>query len=188
MGDQKSWTSLYDLFRIDDGYPIWCTQVMGLMDAGFKLREISSKSPNECYAVHQTTNDVVARLNVPAARKRAARVFHVAYDLMLAGKLAQELPSHGLRLSYAAGDDLVYTILMTPMKCDVFLLGDAAPVETRRDAAAWLMENYPNVPIVALKLSSEPDVDHVQFNLDLDGEGALLPTLAQALNWRRRAD
>jgi hypothetical protein len=100
MGDRQSRTSQYDLFQIDGGYRMWCTQVMGLMYAGFKLRELSAKSPNECYAVHQSTNEVVARMNVPSAKFRAPLVFEIAYDLALADKLAHELPSCGYRFSY----------------------------------------------------------------------------------------
>jgi hypothetical protein len=184
MGDPKSWASLYDLFQIDGGDPIWCTQVMGLMYAGSKLREISSNSPNECYAVHQSTNEVVARLNVPASSLRAPRVFEFAYDLTLADKLAQQLPWHGYRFSYAAANDLAYTILLAPMKCDLFIVGHAAPMETRYDAAAWLAENYAGVPMIALKLPSEPDLEGASFNVELDGNGALLPAIAKAL--RRR--
>jgi len=184
IGDKKSWNPLYDLFQIDGGCPIWCTQVAGLIHAGFKLREISSNSPNECYAIQRSTNYVVARLNLPA-RVGAPRVFHIAYDLTLADKLARELPWHGLRFSYAAGNNLAYTILMTPMKCNAFMLGYAAPIETRRDAAAWLADNYPDVPVVALKSIGEPDVDPAKFNIELDGDGALLAVLAQALNPRR---
>jgi len=187
MGERKSWASLYDLFQIDDGYPIWCTQVMGMLEAGFKLREISSNSPNECYAVHRSTNEIVARLNVPA-RVGAPRVFHVAYDLTLADKLARELPWCGCRFSYAAGNDLAYTILLTPMKCEVFTVGYAAPIETRRDAAAWLVASYPHVPVIALKAPCEPDIHPARFNLELDGDGALLTTIAKALDEQRRSE
>jgi hypothetical protein len=184
MGDQQSRTSQYDLFQIDGGYRMWCTQVMGLMYAGFKLRELSVKSPNECYAVHRSTNEVVARMNVPSAKFRAPLVFKFAYDLAFADKIVHELAACGYRASYAAANDLAYAILTAPMKCDAFLLGYGAPIETRRKAAVWLRGNYPNVPIIALKSPSEPDVVAAHFNLELDGDGALLPTLAQALNSR----
>ena len=182
------WTSRYDLYQIEAGFPMWCTQVMGLTYAGFKLREVSANNPDECYAVHQSTNEVVARLNVPGAGGRAPRVFYVAYDLTLADKLAHELPWYGYRFSYAAGNDLAFIILANPMKCDVFILGFAASIETRRDAAAWLTANYPDVPIIALKSPSEPAMSVAICNLNLDGERPLLPVIAQALERRALID
>lgn len=188
MSDRESRASRYDLFEIDRGSRIWCTQVMGLVHAGFKLRELSAKSPNECYAVDQSTSEVVARLNVPSAGVRAPLLFQVAYDLTLADKLAQELPSDGYRFGYAAGNDLACAILTAPMECDVFILGCAELHGVRRTMAGWLNLNYPDVPIVAIKSPFEPDIPAAHFNLELDGETALLPTLARALDVRRRSD
>jgi hypothetical protein len=188
MSDRESWASKYDLFEINAGYPLWCTQVTGLTYAGFKLRQLSAKTPNECYAVQPSTDEVVARLNVRSANFRAPHVFQIAYDLLLADKLAQELPSHGYRCGYAAGNNLACAMLATPMDCDAFLLGYAAPLETRRDMAGWLNSCYPDVPIVALKSPSEPNLAAAHYNLELDGDEALLETLAQALDLRRRSD
>ena len=182
MGEQLSGTWQYDLFEVDDGYPIWCTQAMGPMYAGFTLRQLSANSSNECYAVRKGTNEVVARLNIPATDSRAPHVFQVAYDLKIADALAHELPCHGYRFGYAAGNDLSFAVLTTPIDCDAFILGCAAAIDARRGMADWLNANYPDAPIIALKSPSEPDLAAARFNLELDGDGALLPTLAQALH------
>jgi hypothetical protein len=188
MDDRDSGAWQYDLFEIDAGQRIWCTRVIGQMYAGFTLRKMSAKTPNECVAVHQPANEVVARLNVPTADFRAPYVFLIAYDPKIADALAQELPSHGYRFGYAAGNDLAFAILTTPMECDAFIVGYAAPIDTRRGMAGWLNSTYPDVPIIALKSPSEPDLTAAHFNLELDGDRALLPTLAQALSMRRRGD
>jgi hypothetical protein len=180
MGDRESWARQYDLFEIDARQRIWCTQVIGQMHAGFTLRKLSAKTPNECVALHQPAGEVVARLNVPTADFRAPYVFQIAYDPKIADALAHELPSHGYRFGYATGNDLAFAILTTPMECDAFIVGYAASVDTRSGMAGWLNSTYPGVPIIALKSPSEPDLAAAHFNLELDGDGALLPTLAQA--------
>jgi len=75
---------------------------------------------------------------------------------------------------------------MNPMKCDVFTLGYAAPMETRHNAGQWRSGNYPDVPIVALKSPSDPDIEAAHFSVELGADEPLLATLAEALNSRRR--
>jgi hypothetical protein len=173
--------SVYNLFEIGGRYHTWRSQVKGLMHAGLKLSELSAKSSNECYAVHQSTNDIVARLNVAGANLRAPLVFNIAYDPRIAEALTYELPPHGCRFGYAVGNDLACAILSSRMDCDVFILGDAAPHQTRRSMAGWLNSNYPDVPTIALKSPSEPDIAAAHFNLELNGYQVLLSTIMQAL-------
>jgi hypothetical protein len=188
MSDRESWASRYDLFEIDNGRRIWRTQVIGLMHAGSALRKLTSKTRNQCMIVDQSTNEVIARLNIPAADFRAPQVFQVAYDLKIADVLAQELPRNEYRFGYAAGNDLALAILTTPIECDVFIVGYAPTIDVRRAMTEWLNANYPDIPIIALKSPSEPDVTAAHFNLEFDGDRALLPTIAQALKLRRRTD
>jgi hypothetical protein len=187
MSDREPWASRYDLFEIDNGRRIWRTQVIGLMHAGSALRKLTSKTRNQCLIVDQSTSEVVARLNIPAGNP-APHVFQIAYDRKIAEVLAYELPDHGYRFSYAAANDLALAILTTPIECDVFIVGCAATIDARRGMTGWLNANYPDIPIIALKSPSEPDVAAAHFNLELDGDRALLPTIAQALKLRRRTD
>jgi hypothetical protein len=157
---------------------------MGLLYAGTKLRELSANSSNECYMVLKDTEQVVARLNVPGPYKGAPRLFEVAYDVTLADKLAAELPWCGYRFNYATGNDLTHAILTQPMACDLFILGYAAPLKTRRGMAEWLTSNYPHVPMIALKSASEPDISGAIANVELDGNGALVSEIERALSRR----
>jgi hypothetical protein len=187
MEDSSS-ESRYDIFEVELGHPVWLTQVLGILFAGLKLRELSDKICNECFARHVASKNVVARLNTgPFTNHDVPHVFHIAYDLKMADALAEELPFHGYRFGYGAGNDLASAILSASveMDCDVLILGCGAPEEVRRDMAAWLRANCPGVPIIALKSPFEQDLATADYNLELDGDRALLPTIAQAMNKRR---
>lgn len=179
-----SWEWRYDLFEIECGKNIWCTQIMGLLYAGFKLREFSERTSNECFIALHPMQEVVARLNVRRSDSRAPAVFQIAYDLTMAEKLAHELPSHGYQFGYAAGNDLAFVILNGRMEYDVFVLGFDAPHETRSRMAEWLAFEYPGVPIIALQSDSEPDIRLAHFRLELTGDRAFVPKIVKALNIR----
>jgi hypothetical protein len=55
----------YDLFeRFADGSVMWRACVRGIESAIAKLKELSSSSPNEHFAIHTPTKAVIARVNV----------------------------------------------------------------------------------------------------------------------------
>jgi hypothetical protein len=57
----------YDVFEIfPDGTHIWRAFVRGLVDTRARVVELSESSPNEFYAIHTPTKEVVAKI-----RKRA---------------------------------------------------------------------------------------------------------------------
>jgi hypothetical protein len=178
----------YDLFEVDRGRSIWHSQAIGSMQVGFKLRELSESTPNECLAVHLQTNDVVARLNVRPANSQAPLIFQLAYDPKLALALSHELTLHGYQFGFAADNDVARAMLSKPMPCDLFIVGYAASEAARRDMAAWLKARYPRVPIIALSSPAEPTLAGADYNLELDSNDALLPTIAQALGAGRNGD
>jgi hypothetical protein len=53
----------YDVFEIfPDGTHIWRAFVRGLVDARARVVELSDSSPNEFYAIHTPTKEVVANI------------------------------------------------------------------------------------------------------------------------------
>lgn len=52
----------YDIFeKFPDDTQIWRTFVRGLVEARERVRQLSETSPNEFFAIHTPTGDVVAR-------------------------------------------------------------------------------------------------------------------------------
>jgi hypothetical protein len=54
----------YDLFeKFPDGSLLWRGVVLGRENAIRKLQELAAKTPNECYAMHLATNEILASMN-----------------------------------------------------------------------------------------------------------------------------
>ena len=52
----------YDIFeKFPDGTNIWRAFVKGLIEAGARVAPLSETSPNEFYAIHIPSGDVVSR-------------------------------------------------------------------------------------------------------------------------------
>lgn len=52
----------YDIFeKFPDGTHIWRSFVKGLIEARARVAQLSETSPNEFYAIHTPSGDIVAR-------------------------------------------------------------------------------------------------------------------------------
>ena len=62
----------YDLFeQFPDGSVLWCAFVRGLENTRQKLQELATRSPNEYFAIHTPSKDIVGRVNVPEVKTSA---------------------------------------------------------------------------------------------------------------------
>jgi hypothetical protein len=58
----------YDIFeKLPDGSVMWCAFVRGVENAARRLTELGAASPNEHFAIHTPSREIVARVNVPAS-------------------------------------------------------------------------------------------------------------------------
>jgi hypothetical protein len=58
----------YDIFeKFPDGSVLWRAFVPGLENAQKKLQELATLSPNEHFAMHTPSKDIVGRVNAPKA-------------------------------------------------------------------------------------------------------------------------
>lgn len=174
----------YELFELlADGSPMWRAHASGLREVRVKLQEIAKTTPNECVAMHLPTKEIVARLNISASRGKTAKplVFQIAYDDRLAMARAEVLRLHGYEVVSAAGNEAAKVILSLPQHCDVFVVGHAAPEETRKEIVAWLKARYPGVRIIALNSPKIQELPGADYNVKLNGPQTWLPVVASAL-------
>jgi hypothetical protein len=71
--------------------------------------------------------------------------------------------------------------------CDLFIVGHAAPEEERKEMAAWLKTQYPEVRILALNSPKIRELVGADYNVKLNGPEVWLPVIASALggqHWR----
>lgn len=175
----------YDLFeRLPHGAVIWRGRGSGLKHASLKLEQIAKATPNECFAIHIPSREVVACLNPRAANGGGAKfvLFQIAYDETLASLRTDLLKRRGYEVVTVLGNEAAKTVLSLPQYCDLFIVGDQAPQETRQEIVAWLRERYPSVPIVALNAADGRELGSADYNVVSHGADAWLSTISTALN------
>jgi|SRR5882762_97204 hypothetical protein len=142
----------YDIFEVlPNGSIVQRGSVNGLETAWEELYKLAKHTTNECFAIHPPTREVVAQLNVRPAEERARkRVFQIAYTEELGVARAAELTRRGYRVTTVIGNERAKVVLNSIQPYDIFIIGHAAPVESRNEMAAWLKTTYPGVKILAL--------------------------------------
>lgn len=141
----------YDIFEVmPDGSTVKRAAVSGLEFAKLSLEELSKRTTNECFAADRYTHQVVAQMNVPLAKRSIKRIFQIAYDEDAGVRRADLLKNRGYGVISVLGNEAAKVLLSSIQHYDLFIVGHAAPEETRREIVAWLKANYPSVKILAL--------------------------------------
>lgn len=160
---------------------MWRGHAPGLLEVQRQLHRLSKITKNECFAIYLLTQEIVGRVNVRTAEGKIPVLFQITYDENLSRARAEVLRLQGYEVVSAFGNDAAKIVLGTPEHYDLFIVGHAAPEETRRAMVEWLREKHPGVRILAL---NPPSVHHLlgaDYNLKLNGPETLLPVIATAL-------
>ena len=172
----------YDLFeKLPNGAPMWRGHSSGLQQARQQLFQLGKSLKNECFAMHLPTKEIVARVNVRSAAGRKPVVFQITYDPQIAKARSEYLRLQGYEVLTVYGNAAAMLVLSSPDNCDLFLVGHAAPENTRREITDWLKEHYPSVPIIALNPPAVESLMGADYNVKMNGPETLLPVIAIAL-------
>ncbi len=173
----------YDLFeRLQNNALVWRGSVHGLESTRRKLQELANSTANECFAMYTPTRQIVALLNVAAASQvpRKSVVFQIAYDEQGLVSTADLLTDNGYRVISVTGNEAAKVILNPQQHCDLFIVGDAAPEQTRKEMVDWLKAKYPSVRILALNLPGH-ELSGADYNVRLDSHKPWLPMVGTAV-------
>jgi hypothetical protein len=169
----------YELFeQLPDGSPMWRGQASGLHGVRLKLQEIARTTTNECFAMYLPTKEIVARLNLGAGKPL---VVQIAYDNRLATARTEVLRLHGYEVVSVIGNEAAKAVLGLPQHCDLFIVGHAAPEESRTEMVAWLKMKYPGVRIIALNSPKIRELVGADYNVTLNGPEVWLKIVSGAL-------
>jgi hypothetical protein len=108
------------------------------------------------------------------------RVFQIAYDEMLLVSRAELLKHRGYEVSSALGNDGAKRILDKRERYRIFIVGHAAPKETREDMVHWLKANFPNTKILVVNSPSSTILAGADYNVVLNGQEEWLSIVANA--------
>lgn len=169
----------YDIFELVDGRPTWRGHTEGLLQARAKLGEISRETSNEVVAMRLPDSEIVMRINCSEEGNKPV-VIQISYDHTLTAR-TKALRRQGYEVIPIVGNEAAKPLLVTPRRCDLFIVGHAAPDRTRREMVVWLRAHYPGVPILALNRPEVPELPGADFNVKLNGPETWLPAIASAL-------
>jgi hypothetical protein len=164
----------YEILEVlPDGSSVRRAVVRGLEFAKVTLEDLSTRTTNECIAADEITHQVVAQGNVPPAKQAIKRIFQIAYDEESSLQRADLLRSHGFGLISVLSNEAAKVLLESIEDYDLFIVGHAAPEESRREMVDWLKANYPRVKVLALNPPHQP-LPNADYNaLASDPEGWL---------------
>ena len=168
----------YDILEVmPDGTTIKRATVSGLEFAKLSLEELSGRTTNEWIAADRYTHQIVAQMNVPLAKRCIKRIFQIDYDEEAGVRRADVLKNRGYGVISVLGNEAAKLILGLIQHYDFFIVGPAAPEETRREIVDWLKKKYPTVKILALNRPHQ-QVTSADYNVTENGPENWLPCVA----------
>jgi hypothetical protein len=148
------------------------------------LQELAKRTRNECFVADARTRQVVAQLNVSQGMWRAIkRIFQISYDEQLGLGRAELLRSLGYGVISVIGNDPAVVLLTSIQHYDLFILGHAAPEETRTEMIDWIKVKYPRVKILALNAPHQ-QLLNADYNVTINGPENWLPIVTIRLSDR----
>lgn len=171
----------YEIFEVlPDGSTVRRTAVFGLEFAKLTLESLSERTPNECFVTDEKTHQVVAQMNVPPAKRTIKRIFQISYDEQAGLRRAELLRGRGYNVLSALGNDAAKALLCSIQPYDLFIVGHAAPKESRKEMVDWLKTKYPNVKILALN-PPDQQMSSADYNAMLNGPESWLSFVVDRL-------
>jgi hypothetical protein len=147
----------YEIFEIvGNSTPQRMSVVSGLEFAKVALQGLARRTHNECYIADAKTRQVVMQMNVPRQKWLIAKhIFQITYDEKAGVQRAELLKARGYAVVSVIGNAAAKVALSSIQDYALFIVGHAAPAETRREMVDWLKAEYPTVKILALNLPDQ---------------------------------
>jgi hypothetical protein len=175
--------SVYEIFEVlPGGSTLRISRESNLEFAKLALQELAKRTKNECFVADARTRQVMAQLNVSQGKWRAIkRIFQISYDEQLGLRRAELLRSLGYGVISVIGNNPAKVLLTSIQHYDLFILGHAAPEETRTEMIDWIKVKYPRVKILALN-APHKQLLNADYNITLNGPENWLPIVTK-LSW-----
>lgn len=173
---------VYEIFEVlPNGSRQRVAVIAGLHSAKARLSELGNTTLNECLAADARTHQVVAFVNVPRAKWQASKhIFQISYDEQAGLQRAELLKSHGYSVVSVVANEAAQVVLSPRQHYDLFVVGHAAPQETRQAMVFWLKAKYPRVKVLALNPPNQ-QVSRADYNVPQNEPENWLPIVSRQL-------
>jgi len=165
----------YNIFKVQsDGSLRWMESATDLERAKALLKGLAAFSPGE-YVI---TNFNGKKISIKSCHKRI--MFQIGYDEKELKVRAQLFRRCGHEVISVADNEAAKRALTSIHNVEVFVVGHAAPEQTRKEMIDWLKTNFPKVKIVALIPSANRQLPRADHNVVLNDWDEWLSLLTAA--------
>ena len=155
--------SPFHIFKVQsDGSRRWIEAAVNLEHAQLRVKVLAASSPGE-YVI---TNLTGQETSIKSPPKRI--IFQIGYEEKELNARAELFRRFGHEVISVADNEAAKHVLTSTQNIDVFVVGYAAPEQTRKEMVDWLKENFTQVKIVALVPSTDRQLPRADYNLVLN--------------------
>ena len=152
--------SPFHVFKVkSDGSRHWLEGAVSVERATARVKVLAASSPGE-YVITNLTGKV----EFPPKRI----MFQIGYDEKELNARAEMFRRCGLEVISVADNESAKRALNSIRNVDVFVVGHAAPEQTRKEMVEWLKATFPKVKIVALIPSANRELSRADYNIVLN--------------------
>ena len=137
----------------------WMEGAVSVERAKARLRGLAATSPAE-YVI---TNLTGKKIWIESQGRRV--MFQIGYDEKELNARAELFRCCGHEVISVPDNAAAKRVLVSIQNVDVFVVGHAAPEQTRREMVDWLKTNFPNVKTVALIPSANHQLSRADYNI-----------------------
>lgn len=153
----------FNIFKVQtDGRLRWIEPAGDMERAKARVKKLAASSPGE-YVIKAQTGE---RISIKSPFKRI--MFQIGYDEKELKVRAEMFRRFGHEVISVADNKAAMLALGAIQNVDVFIVGHAAPEQTRKEMVDWLKTNFPRVKIVALIPPGNHRLDSVDCNVVLN--------------------
>ena len=152
--------SPFHVFKVkSDGSRHWLEGAVSVERATARMKVLAASSPGQ-YVITNLTGKV----EFPSKRI----MFQIGYDEKELNARAELFRRCGFEVISVADNESAKRALRSIGNVDVFVVGHAAPEQTRKEMVEWLKATFPKVKIVALIPSANRELSRADYNIVLN--------------------
>ena len=152
--------SPFHVFKVkSDGSRHWLEGAVSVERATARVKVLAASSPGQ-YVITNLTGKV----EFPSKRI----MFQIGYDEKELNARAELFRRCGFEVISVADNESAKRALRSIGNVDVFVVGHAAPEQTRKEIVEWLKATFPKVKIVALIPSANRELSRADYNIVLN--------------------
>ena len=153
----------FHIFKVQsDGSLRWMEAAEDVERAKARVRVLAVSSPGEFVITNMTGE----KISIKMLPKRI--VFQIGYNEKELNARAELFRRCGHEVISVPDNEAAKQALNSIHNVDIFVVGQAAPEQTRKEIVDWLKANFPKIKIVALIPSANHKLQSADYNVVLN--------------------